>query len=244
MSAIVSKPYLLCQTLCHDVITTSTSSVPQLAECAMGHASQLTPEQIRNLCVSFAKLGYFNTQFKSVMADAIIDKLDQYDPALLADTAWAFGEALYYDYDLMQNLHAYLKQNAEKFDASGMAKVRAGAPLQWKKAVATWSLACIMYDWCAMHNNSHSNASTDRTSPQPLLMADMPRPCPCLPACLCCADAVDLWPLWDAGPVPDGHDARDRTQAAGRLQQQGTGRRCVCNGTAGLGRWAPAYTGG
>lgn len=96
----------------------------QLAECAMGHASDLTPEQVRNLCVSFAKLGYFNTQFKSVMADAVIEKLGQYDPALLADTAWAFGEALYYDYDLMTNLHTYLQSNADKFDASGLAKVR------------------------------------------------------------------------------------------------------------------------
>jgi hypothetical protein len=90
----------------------------------MGHVSQLSPEQIRNLCVSFAKLGYFNTQFKSVMADAVIEKLGQYDPALLADTAWAFGEALYYDYDLMTNLHTYLQSNADKFDASGLAKVR------------------------------------------------------------------------------------------------------------------------
>lgn len=92
----------------------------------MSHASQLTPEQIRNLCVSMAQLGYFNTQFKSVMADAVIERLDQFEPALLADTAWAFGEALYYDYDLMENLHSYLKTNAEKFDASGMAKVRLG----------------------------------------------------------------------------------------------------------------------
>lgn len=89
----------------------------------MSHAGVLTPEQIRNLCVSFAKLGYFNTQFKSVMADAVIDKLGQFDPALLSDTAWAFGEAMYYDYDLMANLHAYLKTNAPSFDASGMAKV-------------------------------------------------------------------------------------------------------------------------
>jgi hypothetical protein len=89
----------------------------------MSHASQLTPEQIRNLCVSMAQLGYFNTQFKSVMADAVIEKLDKFEPSLLADTAWAFGEALYYDYDLMDNLHAYLKANADKFDASGMAKV-------------------------------------------------------------------------------------------------------------------------
>lgn len=89
----------------------------------MSHAGSLTPEQVRNLCVSFAKLGYFNTRFKSIMADAVIDKLGEYDPAMLADTAWAFGEAMYYDYDLMTNLHAYLKANAQKFDASGMAKV-------------------------------------------------------------------------------------------------------------------------
>lgn len=30
----------------------------------MSHASSLNPEQIRNLCVSFAKLGYFNTQVR------------------------------------------------------------------------------------------------------------------------------------------------------------------------------------
>lgn len=93
----------------------------------MGQADALSPEQVRNLCVSFAKLGYFNTQFKSVMADAIINKLDQFEPALLADTAWAFGEALYYDYELMTVLHGYLKQHADKFDASGLAKVGQGA---------------------------------------------------------------------------------------------------------------------
>jgi hypothetical protein len=89
----------------------------------MSHAQQLSPEQIRNLCVSFAKLKYFNTQFKSVMADAIIAKLDQFDPSLLADTAWAFGEAMYYDFELMSVLHSHLQQNADKFDASGLAKV-------------------------------------------------------------------------------------------------------------------------
>lgn len=96
----------------------------------MSHASQLSPEQIRNLCVSFAKLGYFNTQFKSVMADAVIEKLGQFDSSVLADTAWAFGEALYYDYDLMTNLHAYLQEHADKFDASGMAKVCTAAQSQ------------------------------------------------------------------------------------------------------------------
>jgi hypothetical protein len=90
----------------------------------MNRAGELSPDQIRNLTVSFAQLGYFNTQFKSIMADAIIEKLDQFDPAVLADTAWAFGEAQYYDYDLLSNLLPYLKSNIEKFDASGMSKVR------------------------------------------------------------------------------------------------------------------------
>jgi len=96
----------------------------QLAECAAGRAAELSPEQIRNITVSFAKLGYFNTQFKSAMADAVIAKLNDFEPALLADTAWAFGEALYYDFDLMTHLLPYLKSNAQRFDASGMAKVR------------------------------------------------------------------------------------------------------------------------
>jgi hypothetical protein len=51
-------------------------------------------------------LGYFNTQLKSVLADAVIARLGEFEPSVLADTAWAFGEALYYDYDLMANLHA------------------------------------------------------------------------------------------------------------------------------------------
>lgn len=89
----------------------------------MARASELTPEQIRNLCVSFAQMGYFNTQFKSVMADAVIEKLGQFTPAVLADTAWAFGEANYYDFDLMANLLPYLKSNIEQFDASSMSKV-------------------------------------------------------------------------------------------------------------------------
>jgi hypothetical protein len=93
----------------------------------MNRAGELSPDQIRNLTVSFAQLGYFNTQFKSIMADAIIEKLDQFDPAVLADTAWAFGEAQYYDYDLMSTLLPYLKSNIQKFDASGMAKVRSSS---------------------------------------------------------------------------------------------------------------------
>lgn len=79
---------------------------------------------MRNLCMSFAQLGYFNTQFKSIMADMVIEKLDQFEPAVLADTTWAFGEANYYDFDLMATLLPYLKTNIEKFDASSMAKVR------------------------------------------------------------------------------------------------------------------------
>ena len=49
--------------------------------------------------------GYFNTQLKSVLADAVIARLGEFEPSVLADTAWAFGQALYYDYDLMTNLH-------------------------------------------------------------------------------------------------------------------------------------------
>lgn len=101
----------------------------QLAESAMARAQELTPEQLRNLCMSFAQLGYFNTQFKSIMADMVIDKLGQFEPAVLADTTWAFGEANYYDYDLMSTLLPYLKTNIEKFDASSMAKVKVSSPL-------------------------------------------------------------------------------------------------------------------
>ena len=50
----------------------STSVLSALAERAMQSASELTPAQIRDLTVSFAKLGYFNTAFKSAMADTII----------------------------------------------------------------------------------------------------------------------------------------------------------------------------
>lgn len=74
------------------------------------------------------------------MADAVIEKLDQYDSALLADTAWAFGEALYYDYELLQNLHAYLKANAHNFDASGMAKVR-WCGVFWREGGCWWQAA-------------------------------------------------------------------------------------------------------
>lgn len=126
----------------------------QLAECAMGHASELTPEQVRNLCVSFAKLGYFNTQFKSVMADAVIEKLGQYDPALLADTAWAFGEALYYDYDLMTNLHTYLQANADKFDASGLAKVRRGTCGPHTPAAGHAVPCCGAHRWLCCHSRA------------------------------------------------------------------------------------------
>eukprot|EP00878_Enallax_costatus_P029455 GHUV01031939.1.p1 GENE.GHUV01031939.1~~GHUV01031939.1.p1 ORF type:complete len:358 (+),score=97.96 GHUV01031939.1:187-1260(+) len=102
---------------------TDTAVLAQLAESAMARASELSPEQIRNLCMSFAQLGYFNTQFKSIMADVIMDKIGQFKPAVLADTAWAFGEANYYDYDLMSTLLPYLKTNIEQFDASSMAKM-------------------------------------------------------------------------------------------------------------------------
>lgn len=90
----------------------------------MARARELTPEQIRNLCMSFAQLGYFNTQFKSIMADTVIEKIGQFEPAVLADTAWAFGEANYYDYNLMSTLLPYLKTNIANFDAGSMAKVR------------------------------------------------------------------------------------------------------------------------
>ncbi|KAF8071091.1 hypothetical protein HT031_001173 [Scenedesmus sp. PABB004] len=103
--------------------STDTGELAQLAERAMARAGELSPEQIRHLCVAFAQLGYFNTQFKSIMADAVIDKLDQFDAAVLADTAWAFGEAQYYDYDLLSHLLPYLKSNLQDFDASGMAKM-------------------------------------------------------------------------------------------------------------------------
>jgi hypothetical protein len=108
---------------CAAANNTETGVLSQLAECATSHANQMSPEQLRNLAVSFAKLGYFNTHFKSVLADAVIAKLEQFPPAVLADTAWAFGEALYYDYDLMSCLHAYLQEHAADFDASGLAKV-------------------------------------------------------------------------------------------------------------------------
>eukprot|EP00879_Flechtneria_rotunda_P008402 GHRR01008801.1.p1 GENE.GHRR01008801.1~~GHRR01008801.1.p1 ORF type:complete len:277 (+),score=99.22 GHRR01008801.1:171-1001(+) len=102
---------------------TESGILAKLADTAMNAVKELTPEQIRNLCVSFSQLGYFDTTFKSVMADAVVDKLDQFQPHQLADTAWAFGEAQYYDFDLMSHLLPYLKANAERFDASGMAKM-------------------------------------------------------------------------------------------------------------------------
>jgi len=95
----------------------------QLAHCASRKALELSPEQIRNLLVSFAQLQYYNIPFKSAMADAIVDKMHQFDPDTLADAAWAFGQAEYYDYDLLTHLIPYLKENAGRFDASSMAKM-------------------------------------------------------------------------------------------------------------------------
>ena len=49
------------------------------------------------------------------MADAIVERLADFTPALLADTAWAFGELQFYDYDLLAHLGPYLRDNAARF---------------------------------------------------------------------------------------------------------------------------------
>lgn len=99
----------------------------RLAACAAEQAPALSPDQIRNLLVSFAQLKYHNIPFKTAMVDAIISKMGQFEPAALADAAWAFGQAEYYDYELMSQLMTYLRDNADRFDASSMAKVRWGS---------------------------------------------------------------------------------------------------------------------
>jgi hypothetical protein len=116
----------------------------ELARYAAARADELAPQEIRNLCVSFAQMvsggaaggaereggegrggsawvahserrlragapgcwphtrcpdgrpatgarpsqGYFNPTFKSAVADVIISRLEDFEPALLADTAW------------------------------------------------------------------------------------------------------------------------------------------------------------
>lgn len=101
----------------------SPDVLSKLATSAIDHAPKLTAPDIMALTTSFAKLGYFNTDFKSSMADAIIRKMNDFEPAVLAETAWAFGEMQYLDYDLMTQMMPYLASRAKDFDASSMAKV-------------------------------------------------------------------------------------------------------------------------
>jgi hypothetical protein len=214
----------------------------------MNRAGELSPDQIRNLTVSFAQLGYFNTQFKSIMADAIIEKLDQFDPAVLADTAWAFGEAQYYDYDLLSTLMPYLKSNIQKFDASGMAKVRSSSSMQAADAdgVVNNAMTSLPAPMCptghgCTRRSVGITASTkllyrcSQQSSHRLLLCLAPtfafatlqastRMYAAAPtASVLPADAVDVCALWLPGRDADGHDARHCTEAAGQLQQQDAG---------------------
>ncbi len=81
--------------------------------------------------------------------DAPCGRLEEFEPSELADTAWAFGELQHYDYELMAALMPYLKAHAEKFDASGMAKVRThtrhcstGTPCHGHRTRGTAYAAC------------------------------------------------------------------------------------------------------
>lgn len=96
-----------------------------LASCAAAKAKHLTPEETRDIALCFAHLGYVNMAFKAAITDAVVNKIDQFEPGVLADTAWAFGKVKYYDAELLQHLLGYLKSNPERFDASGYVKVRA-----------------------------------------------------------------------------------------------------------------------
>lgn len=147
------------------------SALSALAHAATAHATggQLSPAQMRDLCVAFADLGFFDVGFKSAMAEgarrrpptrprpsaaasaggarrgqrhppqpfaarfaeplvrasgastqptghplnlpaaasppapaaAIIPKLPAFEPAVLADTMYAYGQAQYYDFELL-----------------------------------------------------------------------------------------------------------------------------------------------
>lgn len=90
---------------------------------ARAASGQLSPHQIRDLCVAFADLGFFDVGFKSAMAEAIIPKLSTFEPTVLADTMHAYGMAQYYDFELMREAVSYLKANADRFDATGLAKM-------------------------------------------------------------------------------------------------------------------------
>eukprot|EP00877_Chromochloris_zofingiensis_P002057 jgi/Chrzof1/11852/Cz06g12120.t1 len=94
-----------------------------LASCAAAKAKHLTPEETRDIALCFAHLGYVNMAFKAAITDAVVNKIDQFEPGVLADTAWAFGKVKYYDAELLQHLLGYLKSNPERFDASGYVKI-------------------------------------------------------------------------------------------------------------------------
>lgn len=47
-----------------------------------------------------------------------------WEPNLLADVVWSFGELQYYDHGLFAALAEYLREQAPRFDAAGLAKVR------------------------------------------------------------------------------------------------------------------------